>query len=451
LHAEVHGRARLHLLEAVARVGEDQDAALGLLHRGQLAGPQQERAQCRVRPERRPRAWTGLAGRQDCAQTGSEWDEVEFGERLAVVGREFLQGAECVHVVPPVVFVRSGPSVTIRRGSGCRHENEVTEASPFQPWQESNGSDSIPEYILTMSLPPIDMRLLQVFDEIHKTRSVSRAADNLGLGQPAVSIALGKLRQHYDDPLFVRTSNGMDPTPLGEELVQPVRRAIESLQEALGYRAVFDPTAAERTFRIAMTDISQLVLLPALWATLRRVAPGVRIEVANLSADTARSLEAGEVDLALGFMPQLDAGFYQQALFRQHYVCLVSRHHPRIRGSLSLAQFEAEDHAVVVNSGTGHVFVDKELARQNITRRVAVRLPNFLGVAFVIERTDLLVTIPTRLGEMLAGRGEFVAYPVPFPIADYAVKQHWHERYHDELGNRWLRGVIRDLLGGETA
>lgn len=293
----------------------------------------------------------------------------------------------------------------------------------------------------------LEIRLLQVFDEIYKTRSVSRAADSLGLGQPAVSIALGKLRQHFGDPLFVRTSTGMDPTPLGEELVQPVRRAIDALQAALGYRSVFDPATVERSFRIAMTDISQLVLLPGLWARLRKVAPGVHIDVANLSADTARLLEAGEVDLALGFMPQLDAGFYQQALFRQHYVCLASAEHPRVQGSLSLAQFEAEEHAVVTTSGTGHLFVDRELARQNITRKVALRVPNFLGVAFVVERTDLLVTIPTRLGEMLEGRGRFRAYAVPFPLPDYAVKQHWHERYHHDPANRWLRGLIRELLG----
>jgi len=302
-----------------------------------------------------------------------------------------------------------------------------------------------------MSQANLDIRLLHVFDEIYKTRSVSRAADQLGLGQPAVSIALGKLREHYDDPLFVRTSSGMDPTPLGEELVQPIRRAIDALHEAMGYRSEFDPATVERTFTIAMTDISQLVLLPGLWARLRAVAPCIHIEVVNLSTETARLLEDGEVDLALGFMPQLDAGFYQQALFRQHYVCLASTRHPRIQGSLSLSQFVAEDHAVVTTSGTGHLYVDRELARQNITRRVAVRLPSFLGVAFVIERTDLLVIIPARLGEMLAGRGEFTCYPVPFDLPDYAVKQHWHERFHDDLGNRWLRGVVRELLGRPNA
>lgn len=292
----------------------------------------------------------------------------------------------------------------------------------------------------------LEIRLLSVFDEIYKTRSVTRAADNLGLGQPAVSIALGKLREHFKDPLFVRTSTGMEPTPLGEELVQPIRNAIDALANALRYRTAFDPATSQRSFRVSMTDISQLVLLPRLWAVLRATAPGVHIEIAHLTADTPKMLEAGEADLALGFMPQLEAGFYQQSLFRQHYVCMASADHPRIRDGLTLAQFEAEEHAVVSSSGTGHLIVDREIARQNIRRRVALRVPNFVGVAFVVEHTDLLVTIPTRLGEVLAGRGHFRTFPVPFELPDYAVKQHWHERYHHDPGNRWLRRLISGLL-----
>lgn len=293
----------------------------------------------------------------------------------------------------------------------------------------------------------LDTRLLQVFDEIYKTRSVSRAADQLGLGQPLVSIALGKLRKHFGDPLFVRTSSGMDPTPLGEELVQPIRGAINALEAALGYRSTFDPATVQRTFRIAMTDISQLVLLPGLWARLHRVAPGVRVEVTSLSPQTARMLEAGDVDLALGFMPQLDAGFYQQVLFAQHYVCLASVDHPRIRNGMSVAQFEAEEHAAVISSGTGHSYLDRELARQNITRKVVLQVPNFLGVAFVVERTDLVVTIPVRLAEVLSDHGRFRIYPTPFSVSGYAVKQFWHERFHHDPGNRWLRALVRELLG----
>lgn len=293
-----------------------------------------------------------------------------------------------------------------------------------------------------------DNRLLRVFDEIYKTRSVSRAADALGMGQPAVSIALAKLRSHFGDPLFVRTSGGMEPTPLGEELVRPIRTALDALGLALGHRSAFAPAAAERSFRLCMADISQLVLLPKLWSRLHATAPGVRIEVLPLkdAQTTARWLETGEADLAIGFMPQLETGFYQQQLFRQRYVVLASADHPRIRNGLNRKQFEAEDHAVFPTAGTGHQIIDQELARQKIQRRVSLSIPNFLGAAFVIERTDLLMVIPGRLAELLRGRGEFSIFPLPFKMPDYAVKQHWHERYHHDPGNRWLRGLISELV-----
>ncbi|ENO98339.1 MAG TPA: LysR family transcriptional regulator [Thauera phenylacetica] len=295
-----------------------------------------------------------------------------------------------------------------------------------------------------------DLRLLQVFEAIHKTRSVSRAADALELGQPAVSIALGKLREHFSDPLFVRTSGGMEPTPLAEELLQPIRKALDALEAAFGHRSVFDPATSIRRFRIAMTDITHLVLLPRLWRALRAVAPGVRIDIAPLGDDTGRELESGEADLAVGFIPALEAGFYQQALFRQNYVCLASADHPRIHGGLTRAQFEAEDHAVFRATGTGHHVIEQEIARLGIERRIVLDIPNFLGAAFIVEHTDLLMTVPRRLGELLRGRGEFSVLPVPFPLPEYTVKQHWHARFHHDPGNRWLRGVIAGLVSEST-
>lgn len=292
----------------------------------------------------------------------------------------------------------------------------------------------------------IDMRLLAVFDEIHKTRSVSAAAEALELGQPAVSVALAKLRHHFGDPLFVRTSQGMEPTPFSEGLLGPVREVLFALDRVLSHRDEFDPAASQRSFRICMTDISQLVLLPRLWEMLRGTAPGIRIEIVPLSGDTARLLESGEADLALGFMPQLEAGFYQQLLFRQNFVCMVGRNHPRITDSLSLAQFEAEDHAVISSSGSAPAIIEREIGRQGIARRVALKIPSFLGAAFVSEHTDLLVTIPRRLADVLHGRGAFRIFPVPFPMPQYEVKQHWHERYHQDEGNRWLRRVVSELL-----
>jgi DNA-binding transcriptional LysR family regulator len=225
-----------------------------------------------------------------------------------------------------------------------------------------------------------------------------------------------------------------------------VRAALEALEVVNAHRNDFDPATASRTFRICMTDISQLVLLPRLWETLRHVAPGLRIEILPLSADTTQRLESGQADLALGFMPQLEAGFYQQLLFRQRFVCMVGSEHPRIRNGLTLAQFEAEEHAIVTSSGAAPAVVDREIERQGIRRHIAMEIPNFLGAAFVVEHTDLLVTIPSRLGDVLQGRGAFRVFEVPFELPGYEVKQHWHERYHHDPGNRWLRGIIRELL-----
>ncbi|MDO8771829.1 MAG: LysR family transcriptional regulator [Burkholderiaceae bacterium] len=292
----------------------------------------------------------------------------------------------------------------------------------------------------------IDTRLLSVFDEIYKTRSVTAAALALGLGQPAVSIALSKLREHFGNPLFVRTSNGMEPTPFGEGLVGPVRAALDALDLVLGHSNDFDPSLADRTFRICMTDISQLVLLPKLWGKLRVTAPGISIEIFPLSNDIARMLESGEADLAMGFIPQLEAGFYQQLLFRQNFVCMVGKDHPRIFDHLSLQQFVDEDHAVISSSGAAPQLIDEEIARLGLKRRISLKIPSFLGAAFVVEHTDLLITIPKRLGDVLQGRGAFRIFPVPFPLSGYDVKQHWHARFHHDPGSRWLRGVISELL-----
>ena len=299
---------------------------------------------------------------------------------------------------------------------------------------------------MTIAPHSVDVRLLAVFDAMCHTANVSRAAELLGLGQPAVSVALGKLRQHFGDPLFVRTSAGMAPTPFAQGLAQPVRAVLEALDVVNGHRNDFDPAHSTRTFRLCMTDISQLVLLPRLWETLRVVAPGIRTHILPLSTDTTQLLESGQADLALGFMPQLEAGFYQQLLFRQNFVCMVGRDHPRIQGELTLAQFEAEDHAVITSSGSAPLVVDREIERQGIQRRIAMEIPNFLGAAFVVEHTDLLITIPQRLGDVLQGRGAFQVFPVPFSLPGYEVKQHWHERFHHDPGNQWLRRTIWELL-----
>lgn len=296
----------------------------------------------------------------------------------------------------------------------------------------------------------IDIRLLTVFEAIYRLGSVTSAAEALDMGQPAVSVALSKLRHTFGDPLFVRTSNGMEATPFAEGLVRPVKIALEAVEAVLAHHNDFDPATSDRTLRICMTDISQLVLLPKLLERLRQVAPCIRVEVLPLSANTAQILQRGEADVAVGFMPQLDAGFYQQVMFHQTFVCVVGKRHPRITDHLTLEQYQAEDHAIVSSSGAAPLVVDREVARREIRRRVVLEIPNFLGAALVAERTDLIITIPSRLADLIGEHGAFRIFPVPFPLPQYAIKMHWHERYHHDEGNKWFRGIIYELLADRT-
>ncbi len=296
-----------------------------------------------------------------------------------------------------------------------------------------------------------DLRALQIFYEISKTKSVSKTAANLDMGQPAVSVTLAKLRDQFRDPLFVRVGNRMEPTPFAQSLESLVSSALNAIEQVYGYQPAFDPATVSRTFHICMSDISQLVLIPKLWEFMRRVAPGVKIAVSPLTADTGRMLESGDADLAFGFIPQLEGGFFQQALFNQEYICMLRNHHPRIGDDLTLAQYESEDHAMVDASGTGHGILDETIQGLNIQRKIALRVPNYLAIPFVIEQTDMLVTLPERLGEVLKGRGQFKVLRLPFKSPSFTVKQHWHERFHRDPGNQWLRRVIVELLTVQRA
>jgi len=291
-----------------------------------------------------------------------------------------------------------------------------------------------------------DLELLAIFDEIYKTGNVTRAAANLGLPQSTVSLGLGRLRSHFNDRLFSRTARGMVPTPRAQNAIGDVRRAMQALQHALADQPVFDPAGSEREFRVCMTDISEIVLLPRLLNHLREIGPGIRLEISKISQDSPAELADGSVDLAVGFMPHLEAGFYQQVLFDQSFVCLVAASHPRVRDSLSRDMLRQESHIRVLSSGTGHAIVDKVLVAEGIERRIALKLPSFLGVARIVAQTELLAIVPYRYASEVAESEAVRLLPVPVALPGFQVKQHWHERYHADMSNRWLRQTVADLF-----
>ena len=297
----------------------------------------------------------------------------------------------------------------------------------------------------------LDLDWLGVFVEIYKTQSVSRAAERLGIAQSTASMALNKLRRHFGDKLFCRTSRGMEPTPKALSIYPGLRDALVSIEAARGTRSVFSPAETDRAFCICVTDISEIVLLPRLLNHLKKSAPRIAIETERISTDSPRRLESGDVDLAVGFLPVLEGGFYQQTLFDEHFVCLAAADHPRVRGKLTQRAFSEEGHIVVSTAGTGHSIVDKTLAHDGIERRVMLRLSSFLGVARMVAQTDLLVIVPSRLGAALASQEPVQVLTPATPLPTFQVKQHWHERFHADAGNVWLRRTLAELFVASAA
>ena len=297
----------------------------------------------------------------------------------------------------------------------------------------------------------IDLNLLRVFDAILETRSVTVAASMLGLTQSAVSNQLARLRDAFDDPLFVRTSEGMMPTPRALAISDPIRRSLLAIRLCFEEQLGFDPATSDRTFKIFMSDVGQLVLLPRLVERISRVAPRVNIQTVSVPASRTRdmALESGEIDLAAGYFENFDGSFRQQMLFEEHYVGMVRQGHPTIRDSLSLETFLATPQLVYQPTGGGHGLqesaVDQAFAAADMARRVAVRGAHSMGLAAIVSSTDLLVIVPSRLAAACREQAEVSILPVPITIPNFQVKQHWHERFHHDPGNRWLRGLMAEL------
>ena len=296
----------------------------------------------------------------------------------------------------------------------------------------------------------LDVKLLRLFELMHDGGSVTRAAEQLGQSQPTVSIWLARLRRELRDPLFVRTAQGMLPTPRADVLIATVREALDALRRLAQSAPAFDPKQADRRFRICMTDASHVTLLPRLLAHLRSVTPLIRLEAARIDAGTARMLQTGDADLALGLLPELDSGFYQQTLFEQDWVCLANRHHPRLGRTLTLRAYRNEAHVGIAH-GTGQVLLHHALQRAGVERRLVLELPGFLGLPAIISTTDLIATLPRQIGETLAASGGLGLHACPVPIPSFTVKLHWHARYHHDPASRWLRATCAELFSPPSA
>jgi DNA-binding transcriptional LysR family regulator len=299
-----------------------------------------------------------------------------------------------------------------------------------------------------VELSDIDLNQLVLFQHLMVERRVSKVADKLGLTQPAVSNTLAKLRRQFGDELFVRTPAGMMPTPFAEQLAEPVGYALGMIHSGLNQHSRFEPASVKRSMTIGMTDIGEIVFLPALVERLRRDAPGVSLATVRTTATTLRDdMEAGKVDLAIGPLPQLKAGFFQRRLFRQRYVCLFRKGHALDRKRLSLADFKAAEHLIIVSAGTGHGKVDDLIRRAGVERTVRLTIPHFVSVGPLLRRTDMVATVTERLAESLAEPFDLTFRPHPIDLPEVAINVFWHAKVHRSPAHQWLRGVVFDLFG----
>lgn len=302
-----------------------------------------------------------------------------------------------------------------------------------------------------MELTDIDLNQLVVFQQLIVERRVSKVAANLGLTQPAVSNTLARLRRQFGDELFVRTPGGMVPTAFAAQLAEPVGQALAMIHGGLNPHARFEPASDRRTWTIAMTDIGEIIFLPALVERLRREAPGVSLQTVSITSTSLRAdMEAGKVDFAIGPLPQLQAGFFQRQLFRQRYVCLFRRGHALDRKRLSRAAFQAAEHLVVVSAGTGHGQVDERLRRAGVQRTVRLSVPHFASVGHLLRRTELVATVTERLADTLAEPFELALRPHPVELPEVAINVYWHAKVHRSPAHQWMRGVVCELFGAAS-
>jgi DNA-binding transcriptional LysR family regulator len=245
----------------------------------------------------------------------------------------------------------------------------------------------------------------------------------------------------------VRTPRGVDATPFARELAEPVRQALALLESALAHGPGFDPATSTRAFRFYMSDLGQVEFLPPLVERVQRVAAGVRLEAVALDLEhIGDALAAGALDIAVGFLPGLGPPLRRRALFRDPYVCLVRADHPLVAKGLTRRRFLEASHALVTYRGVGHRVIEEALERAGIARRIALRVPHFTVVPMVLERTDLILTLPARVARVYERRGNVRSLTPPVPIPQAEVAVHWHERFDADPGNRWLREQAIELF-----
>jgi DNA-binding transcriptional LysR family regulator len=291
----------------------------------------------------------------------------------------------------------------------------------------------------------LDLNLLVVFDAVMQERSATRAAEKLNMSQPAVSHALGRLRVALGDELFVRTPEGMEPTPQAKRLGPSVRQALTDLRAALESARPFEPQQVERSFTVTVNNYAALVVAPSLAAAVAREAPAVTLDLRpSGTLDIAERLDRGEIDLALGSLAAPAERFSDMRLLDDGFACVLRRGHPAIddEGAIAARDFAGLAHLEVSSTGEGTRFVDDALGRLGLERRVALHAP-LLATAGILAQSDMIAVLAEREARVFAAEAPLQVLPLPFASPSLTIAMLWHRRVEDDAAHRWLRGLVR--------
>jgi len=290
-----------------------------------------------------------------------------------------------------------------------------------------------------MNIRSFDMNLLRAFDALMRERNVSRAAERMALTQPAMSNALNRLRNTLNDPVLVRTSRGMQPTPKALSLEKPIRMALAAIDQSLAPEPEFDPSSSEQTFYIATTDYVELVLLPRLMKHLKQVAPSIKVEIHALGHDIPEAqLEEGEYDFVLARFPELPNRLLSEYWRSETLVCLVRSDHPDFGDEISEQEF-LQSNQIWVSGGQRSGMVDQWLKENDLKRNVTLTTPNFLMAPIIVAQSDLLVVIPYEVARQYVDKLPLKIMKLPMELGSFDLDIVWHPFHSGTSAHEWFR------------
>lgn len=294
-----------------------------------------------------------------------------------------------------------------------------------------------------MNVP--DLNFLYVLQALYEEKSVSRAADRLGLTQPAVSHALGKLRTLFHDELFVRAGLVMAPTEIGERVAHGAIQALSQIQHDIWDARTFNPLSSTRTFSVCLSDMGMITLLPRLLSALQKSAPNASLKPIQLpTLELAPALQDGAIDLAIGYLGQMASQLYQQSLFRRSLVGIM-RNDERPH-CVTFDQFVSTKHVLTETLALSNLLLDDTLKRLGARLTVGIHVPNLLTVPNLVAASDHVACVPDELATYFAQIANIRTFRLPVDLPDFTVKQFWHARFHNDMAHRWFRKLVYDTL-----